>query len=713
MRKTILVLLISAFFLLLPLVSLKQLSESYASLTTSAHKLLDFGEQAYKPQLGTIAYANENAIWPFVDLDTAGVVIPLRRGKFESVQAQPKIRRRSPKLPVVVKELTDPSAIALQYGLYEQSITVLNNKEELIPFRDLENNSFASLSIGLAKGNAFQQYLDKYAAFQHFAISDKDTSAKAYDALIEKLKQYKVVVVGLHDLNESALQNYGIHQSSRTFIERLRTKTNVALVVFGTPYSLKYFDRMDYLLCAYEDNSTTQKLAPQILFGAIAANGKLPVTVTAKLQAGTGLTTQSLKRLGYTVPERMGLSSATLQRIDRIVENCIADSVMPGCQVLVARKGKVVFEKAYGYMTYDKKEPVTNYTIYDLASVTKVAATLQAVMSLYGQGKLDIHRKISAYLPELKGTNKEKILIQDLLLHQGGLIAFQEHWMRTKRETSLDSAFYSSILDDKHPVVVAKGIYGIASLKDSLWNWTVQSNLLKKPRFKKSYPYKYSDVGFDILQRLVERVTNQPMNDYLSEHFYGPLGLDELTFNPLNKFDEGRIAPTEQDLRFRGMLVRGTVHDQEAALMGGVAGHAGLFGTANDLAKLMQMNLQNGYYGGRQYLKEHTIPVFTRSYQNDNPRGLGWDRPLPEGGGGVSELASKNSFGHTGFTGTCVWVDPDEDMVYIFLSNRVYPNAENNKLARYKVRQKIQSVIYESLSGPSNLTAGIKPESAE
>jgi CubicO group peptidase (beta-lactamase class C family) len=326
-------------------------------------------------------------------------------------------------------------------------------------------------------------------------------------------------------------------------------------------------------------------------------------------------------------------------------------------------------------------------------------------MALHAKGTLDINRKASDYLPELKHTNKKDILVQDLLLHQAGLLAFQDHWTKTRTATSLDSLFYTPIPDEKHSLLVAPGIYGLSALRDSLWLWTLQSRLLKKPRFQKQYTYKYSDVGFDILQHLVERLVNQPMDEYLNEHFYQPLGLDELTFNPLNKFAEERIAPTELDNKFRGVLLRGTVHDQSAAMMGGVAGHAGLFGTANDLAALMQMNLQKGYYGGKQFLKESTLPTFTKTYHAKNKRGLGWDRPSLEN---LSELVSKNSFGHTGFTGTCVWIDPDQEIVYIFLSNRVYPDVNNTKLARYKVREKIQHVIYESLSAPEIFVADIK-----
>jgi CubicO group peptidase (beta-lactamase class C family) len=663
-------------------------------------------------------FTTESLSWqlPFTGDTIAEVVIPFRLNALGTQIAAKQVESgtaRPAATAIVVKQIVSPQVLALDFDLYEKAITVINNKQTLIPYRGLDTLSFASLTIGQPQGNIFQEYLSKYTRFQHFAIARKDTSARAYDALLDKLSKYNVVVVGLHGLSSSAGQAYGIPQTTRTFLERLRTRTDVTLVVFGTPYSLKYFDRIEHLLCAYEDNDVTQTLVPQILFGAVPATGRLPVMVSQELPAGAGETTQSLKRLGYTVPERMGMHTSTLQRIDRIIEACIKDSVMPGAQVLVAKNGRVIYDKAYGYLTYDKKEPVTRKTIYDLASVTKVAATLQAVMLLHAKGSLDVKAKISDYLPELKGTNKENIMIQDLLLHQAGLLAFQDHWTRTKSQSDFDTTYYSSTLDELHPLVVATGLYGVATLKDSLWHWTIKSRLLKKPQQHKAYPYKYSDIGFDILQQIVERQTNQSLDVYMDKYFYQSLGLDELTFNPLNKFKENYIAPTEEDKRFRGKLVRGTVHDQEAALMGGVAGHAGLFGSANDLAILMQMNLQKGYYGGKRYLPEATIPTFTKTYQVGNRRGLGWDRPNPDGGGGVSDLASRNSFGHTGFTGTCVWIDPDQELVYIFLSNRVYPNAENNKLARYKVREKIQSVVYESMNTPKTLMADVKGEKPE
>ncbi len=615
---------------------------------------------------------------------------------------------RPVELTGLADDLNNAKAKTLNYELYEQAITLVANEGKLVPFLHLDTLSFASVSIGLSEGNLFQETLSKYAAFQHFVIADKDTSEAAYSSLVNKLKNYKVVVVSLHGMSDNPAKAYGVRASTRNFIERLRTRTSVVLTVFGSPYSLKYFDQLGNLICAYEDNPVTQRLVPQALFGALAVNGKLPVTASPRLKAGTGYPTTSLRRLAYSVPERVGLNSTTLTAIDKMVENCIKDHVMPGCQILVARNGTVVYEKAYGYMTYDTVEPVTPHTLYDIASVTKVAATLQAIMFLHERGVLDLNKKASEYLTELKGTNKENMLVRDILMHQAGLIAFQDHWTKTRTKAGPSPAYYSRTPDEQHQLEVAPGLYGVTSLRDSLWNWTIQSRLLRKPARQEKHNFEYSDLSFYMLKQLAERLLNQPIEQFLTQNFYEPLGLDELTFNPLCRFGENCIAPTEKDNYFRNVLVRGTVHDQGAALQGGVAGHAGLFGTANDLAVLMQMNLQKGYYGGRRYFQETTLPVFVKSYNKGNRRGLGWDRPRPEGGGHVSDFASRNCFGHTGFTGTCVWVDPDENIVYVFLSNRVYPSAGNTKLADYQVRRKIQDVVYKSIINFQAINASIK-----
>ncbi len=608
----------------------------------------------------------------------------------------------------LVTDLNNAQTQSINEELYEQAITLVKNTPNLVPFVHLDTTTYACVTIGLPQGNTFQTTIGNYASVANYAIADKDTTEAAIQAMIKRLAHYKVVIISLHDLNNSPSKAYGIRSTSRLLIDRLRTRTNVVVAVFGNPYSLKYFEKVNTLLCAYEDNEITRRLVPQVLFGAVGATGRLPVAASETLKAGTGIITPSIGRLGYSIPERVGMKSQTLRVIDNICLRAIEDHTMPGCQVLVAKDGKVIFDKAYGYMTYDTLEPVTTHTIYDLASVTKVSATLQAIMFLHERGLLDVNEQVSKYLPELVGTNKENILVRDVLMHQAGLVAFQSHWDRTITRQGWLPDYYSPEKSDKYSTEVTPGMYGSSSLRDSIWHWTIESRLLRKPAFQEKYNFEYSDVSFYMLHKIAERLLNQPIDQFLKQNFYDPLGADELLFNPLCAYGQECIAPTERDMFFRRSLIRGTVHDQGAAMMGGVAGHAGLFGTANDLAMLMQMNLQKGYYGGRRYFMDNTLPTFTKAYNKGNRRGLGWDKPRSDGGGQVSEYASRNSFGHTGFTGTIVWVDPDENLVYIFLSNRVYPNPDNNKLARYGIRKRIQDWVYKSIVNAPAQTASIK-----
>jgi len=603
------------------------------------------------------------------------------------------------------RELNSPKAQQMNYELYEQATTLVRNQNNLVPFTTLDTTSFASVAIGLDSENDFQKTLAGYAAFDSYAISSKKAEEASYDQIFEKVKAADVVVVSLHQLTDGSGKRFGIPARASEFIEKLQQQTKVIVSVFGSPYSLKYFDKADHLICAYEDNSFTQKIVPQVLFGAISAKGKLPVSAHAFLKAGSGTQTKVLGRLQNGLPESVGMSSEYLSEIDKVVSQAIRSRAMPGCQVLVARKGRVVFEKAYGYMNYDSLQPVTTRTLYDIASVSKVAGTLQAVMFLYEQGLIDINQKVSHYLPELVGTNKEHLIIRDMLMHQAGLAPHIPFWERTRTRQGLSEQYYRSAPDSVFSREVATGIYTMPSTQDSVWKWVVNSHLVAKPKKATQYPYLYSDLAYYMMQRIVERMLNQPLDQFLAQNIYEPLGMGRMTYNPLRKFPANEIAPTEDDRVFRRRLVRGTVHDEGAAMLGGVAGHAGLFSNAHNLAILMQMNLQKGYYGGRNYLKDKTVPTFVKSYSNENRRGLGWDRPIPNGGGYISDFASRNSFGHSGFTGTLVWADPDEDLVYVFLSNRICPDVNNQRLAKQAVRKKVQDVIYKSIINYDVLTA--------
>jgi len=357
-----------------------------------------------------------------------------------------------------------------------------------------------------------------------------------------------------------------------------------------------------------------------------------------------------------------------------------------------------VYEKSFGSLMYDKKLLVTDETIYDLASVTKVSATLQAVMFMQERGLIDINKKASVYLPELKNSNKKDFVIKDILTHQAGLWPFLPFWAHTIKDSLHLPQYYNKQQTKEYPFPVSENLFANKSMKDSLWHWIVNSKIVEKtPRTP--YTYKYSDMGFYIMQHLAEKMLNQPQEDFLDQNLYHPLGAYTTGYLPLRKFPAERIAPTEDDKTFRRSLLRGYVHDQGAAMHGGIAGHAGLFSDANDLGKLAQMWLNRGSYGGVQFFKPETIALFTNKQFENSRRGLGWDKPTPgDPSGPTSLLASAKTFGHTGFTGTCVWVDPEYDLVYIFLSNRVYPDMNNNKLLNANIRPRIQDVIYKSIT---------------
>lgn len=597
----------------------------------------------------------------------------------------------------LTNDLNGDKKKALILDLYRNALTLVKDERAFVPVRVLDTTRFASVAIGVGKNNIFQQTLSKYASFNHYSISDKDAAESVYADLLNELKGEGVVIVGIMGTSLWSSRNYGISEKTIDFVRRLQQQNQrVIVAVLAPPYSLRYFSDSESLICAYEDNEFTRSLVPQAIFGAFGMNGRLPVSVGDKFPLGGGIETSTLYRLQYAFPENAGIDSKTLAKIDSIVLKAIADKATPGAQVFVAREGKVVYEKSFGFLSYEKEAEVTDKTIYDIASITKVAGTLQAIMFLYDRGEFSLDKKASYYLPELKGTNKEDLEMKDILTHQAGLIPFLPYWKKTLDTTGFMAAFYNCARSDTFPNQVCEGLYSSASIEDSLWQWTIQSDLLKRKK-KEKYPYTYSDLGFYILKRIAEKLLNQSIDSFMRQNYYIPLGLTTMMYKPAEKFSLDRIAPTENDLLFRKKLIRGNVHDQGAAMMGGVGGHAGLFSNARDVGVLMQMNLQNGYYGGLRYFLPETVGVFARKQFDKNRRGLGWDKPEPDGNGPTSDFASPRTFGHTGFTGTAAWADPDQNLVYVFLSNRVYPDVSNTKLIRGNVRTAIQDVIYKAI----------------
>ncbi|HEV7380485.1 MAG TPA: glycoside hydrolase family 3 N-terminal domain-containing protein, partial [Dyadobacter sp.] len=597
-------------------------------------------------------------------------------------------------------DLNSESSKMLYRELCEASVTVVKNENNLIPFGTVGDNKIASVSIGEGASSAFQKMLSTYKPMRSYNFYESPTEGQINE-MLTYLQPYETVIVDVHGISSNPKRFYGVTTETVNFVNKLKEQgKKIVLCLFGSPYSIRFFPDTDVLICSNQDGKEQQEIVPQILFGAISSKGRLPVSVL-HYKAGAGVSTSALNRIAFGTPESVGMDAALLSRIDAIATSSVQNQIFPGCQILVARKGKIVYDKQFGGLNYRFPERVNEQTIYDLASLTKVSATLQSIMLLYDRRQINLDERASHYLPELLATNKENFTIRDLLLHRSGLISFYPTlWDRTKTSGGgLLPQYYSSKADSSYYLQVAPKLFAKGVLRDSVWKWVVKSPLNNKKEGVGKYGYLYSDLGFMTLQKIVEKVSGQPLDIFVSANIYEPLGLATLGFNPLRRFSEKQIAPTELDYRYRGQLLQGTVHDQMAAEVGGVSGHAGLFGTARDLAVLMQMNLWKGSYAGKKYFQSETVPLFSRMYDASRHRGLGWDKVPADGNSSyVSPMASVNSFGHTGFTGTMVWVDPDEDLIFVFLSNRVNPDAENNAITTQRIRRKIHDVVYTSLT---------------
>lgn len=586
----------------------------------------------------------------------------------------------------LASRLNSPQAKLLRHQISEGSVTLIANEKNSVPVPWIENKKFVSITIGSEEQNEFTRYLSKYAAFEHLSIRLPQDTAQ----IKARLAAAHVIVIGVFPFSSSMIKEVA------PFIQSLTKRKEVIVSHFGNPDELKYLEGIPTLLVGYTDQNEVPKIAAQIIFGAMAAQGELPFAI-ANFNEGHGITSETTGRLSYTLPEAAGIDSKTLAKIEAIAREAIEIGATPGSHVLVAKDGKVVYEQSNGYLTYENKIPVSDQTIYDLASVTKVSATLQTVMFMHEKGLIDINKKISAYLPELKKSNKKDFTIKDILTHQAGLWPFLPFWAETVKNGTQLPQYYSSVSSRDYPFPVADNLFANKSMKDSLWSWIIKAKVREKP-MRTTYNYVYSDMGFYILQHLAEKTLNQPMEEFLDQNLYEPLGAYALGYLPLKKFPDNLIAPTENDILFRKKLLTGYVHDQGAAMHGGIAGHAGLFGTANDLAKLGQMLLQKGSYGGHRYYKPETVEIFTSKQYEPSRRGLGWDKPTPsDWNGPTTLLASSRTFGHTGFTGTCIWVDPEFNLVFIYLSNRVHPDMTNNRLLNANIRPRIQEVIYKAI----------------
>ncbi len=591
----------------------------------------------------------------------------------------------------IIADLNAPVDDALYELAMEKALTVLKNSDDILPIRDLQKKRIAYVNFGDDSGSSFLKQLRKY--------TDVDwVRANSLDAYVRRLKKYDYVIMGLHRSNDNPWKSYQFTEKELVWAYEIARTNKVILDVFTRPYAmldLKTTANFEGIVLSYQNSRISQELSAQLIFGARKANGRSPVSLGEDFPVHTGLKTDNLRRLQYGTPESVGLSSRALKRVDTLARTGLWAEMMPGAQILVARKGKVVYSKNFGYHTYDKETRVRDDDIYDVASLTKILATLPMIMELSDRGVVDLDTKLSEMLPEYKQSNKSNITLKDMLSHYARLRAWIPFYSATlDTVTSLPSEkYYAKEKSKEFSVQVADELYIREDMKDTIFDAIKESEL----RSRKNY--KYSDLPFYILKKYLEEFYGTGLDNLVQRNLYESLGANFTTYLPLEKFDKEDIVPTEEDEYFRMQKVHGYVHDQGAAMLGGVSGHAGLFSNANDVAKIMQMYLWKGFYGGRRYFKPEVLDVFNTCYYCDNEvrRGVGFDKPQLGDVGPTCGCVSMTSFGHSGFTGTFTWADPDEEIVYVFLSNRTYPTADNRKLIASDLRSRIQEAIYASI----------------
>lgn len=627
------------------------------------------------------------------------------------------------KIENLYADLNAPSSLVLRRRIIKKSITVVHNNDNFLPIKRLDTLKIAYIEIGTNKGDDFREQLELYTSIKTFSI-DPYSSQNEFDELLSLIEPYNTVIIGYHSISNRVSKNFGITTQAANFIFDLSFRKKTVLSLFGTPYALSKIpmpSSLTGIIISYENSFDAQNLTAQAIFGGLPVSGKLAVSANGTFTYDTGIELPNKIRLGYGIPDELGISKEVLEKVDSIANGAIATGATPGMQILAAKDGVVFYNKAFGRPTYVSEYGNDIRMLYDVASVTKVSATLPSIMMLYDSGKIDFNSELGDFIKLKEFPYKASLKIGDILRHQSGLAAWIPFYINTL--TSLDPSkplwteefdfdhpykfngkkyasrfaypdpkFYSTDSSSSFPNNVAYRIYSSVSISDSIYKWINQSPIIEPGK------YRYSDLGFLYLQRVIENSTSKKLDEYITP-LYKRLGMNYTTFNPYKHFDTDRIAPTEFDPVFRKQLIWGHVHDPAAAMLGGIAGHAGLFSTANDLAKLMQLYLNDGVYGGERFFKPGTVQTFANPSINDeNRRAYGFDKPVYNGPSPAGQLASPLSFGHTGFTGTIVWADPANNFIYVFLSNRVHPTAENNKLSHQDYRTKIHDLFYQAIN---------------
>ena len=596
----------------------------------------------------------------------------------------------------LTQDINTPNSKALVQQLYEHALTLLGQHDAVIPYVDVYHKKYASLAIGADTKNDFQSRLEDYAPFEHHHLKKRSTAYTRAN-MLKRLKEFDRVIIGVHDMSRRPSKQFGLAPWTRDFIKALQSKTHVSVVLFGNPYAIQYLGGIGHILVSYEDNAYTRNASAEALFGAIPIQGSLPVKAGAGAPLSSGLKIGSLRRIGYALPEQVGMDSDSLADLRTLADAMIRTHAAPGARILVVKDRKIIYNQNFGYHTYKKKHKVHTDDIYDLASITKVAAATLSVMKLVDDGLVNLHTPISQYLPHIDTTDKRDLTLYDIMAHHAGLKPWIPFYLNTLTEdhkrTQPSDTIYHQTPDQAYCLKVCDQMYMSKSYADSVW-YKIYNSALRSRN-----DYRYSDLGMYMVADIIKTLTGKAIDQYVQEQFYQPLGLKSIGYNPAKKHPISDVVPTEEDTYFRHRRIQGYVHDMGAAMLGGVSGHAGLFSTAGDLAVLFQMLLNGGYYGGKQYLRPETIELFTTRHKRSTRRGIGFDmkeldtlRTL-----NMSEMASDRAFGHLGFTGTAVWADPTSDLIFIMLANRTYPTMKNNKFGKENYRPKCHTVCYKAM----------------
>ena len=600
------------------------------------------------------------------------------------------------------KELSSPEMKEVTRELYANALTLLENNQNIIPLRNLNGKKIAAVAVNKKTGTQFLSRISKYWPSDCYSVNTTDSKAVA--TLLQKLSGYDLVIAGIYGVDSRSPLDPALSEGIDNFIGDL-TRNNPRTVIawFGNPYLMtpvKNLANASALLLSYQENDLTEDLSAQLIFGALGARGMLPVTINENWKYGHGILTPGNLRMQYGLPESAGISSGLLDhKIDSIANAGLEKKAFPGCEVIIARKGIVVFSKTYGFQTFDDRTPISEDDLFDLASVTKVSSTLPGLMLLDSKGKFSTDKTLGEYVQFYNGSDKGSLKMIDILTHQAGLVAWIPFWKETiKKNGNYNQRIYHPVYSPKYPLEVAPGLFIKENYRDKMLKEIKKSKLGEKK-------YLYSDNGLIVSTDIIANLTGEKWYQFVYDSIYHKIGAYDITFNPMQKYPLDRIVPTEYDSLYRKQLIWGTVHDEGAAMQGGISGHAGLFATGNDLMKLMELYRRMGNYGGEQIISRDVLERYSSVQfpDNNNKRGIGFDKPSLNNSTLSREQAyparsvSPESFGHSGFTGTFVWIDPKYEISYVFLSNRVYPTRNNNLISELSIRGSILQAVYDSI----------------